>query len=386
MRVLITVNTYRPHVDGVQFVTTYLAEGLAKRGHTVDVVTYADKQSPVGEEEINGVRVLRWDAATVHMFHKGDKKGYQAYLLTHQADYDVLLQVGTQAALTDWALPILRKLRIPKALHIHSVWDFKVHAYDRDTVKHLLMKLIGNARWAAHFIRNRRSFGRYDRILQLHQADYSVAFMKRLCGKDSVILTNAVEDAFFLPGSKGADGHTVVYVANYSDMKNQKAAVDVFDKADLPQDWKLVLIGAKENGYVRELREMADRLRREKNRKIEILVGISREETIRRVRDADVFLMPSRREAFPISILEAMAAKTPFISTDVGIVKYLPGGIVTNDPQAQVSSLQRLAMDAAERMRLAEEGYQYASRHAVIDAKVQQLEQTLQELISRGNG
>ena len=386
MRVLITVNTYRPHVDGVQFVTTYLAEGLAKRGHTVDVVTYADKQSPVGEEEINGVRVLRWDAATVHMFHKGDKKGYQAYLLTHQADYDVLLQVGTQAALTDWALPILRKLRIPKALHIHSVWDFKVHAYDRDTVKHLLMKLIGNARWTAHFIRNRRSFGQYDRILQLHQADYSVAFMKRLCGKDSVILPNAVEDAFFLPGSKGANDHTVLYVANYSDMKNQKAAVHVFDQADLPENWKLVLIGAKENAYVGELRELAERLRREKKRQIEILVGISREETIRRVRNADVFLMPSRREAFPISILEAMAAKVPFISTDVGVVKHLPGGIVTNDAETQISSLKRLAQDAAERTKLGEEGYQYALRHATIDAKVQQLEQILQEMIAKGNG
>lgn len=385
MNVLITVNTYNPKVNGVQFVTSYLAEGLASRGHQVDVITYADKHLPV-EEAINGVHVRRWDAATVHMFHRGDKKGYRDYLLSHQSDYDVLLQVGTQSAMTDWALPVLKKLRIPKALHIHSVWDFQVHPYDRDSARRLLQKLIGNVRWACHFIWNRRHFARYDRILQLHEKDYSVPFMKRLCGKDSDILTNAVEDAFFLPGSKGADGHTVVYVANYSDMKNQKAAVDIFDKAELPQDWKLVLIGAKENGYVRELREMADRLRREKNRKIEILVGISREETIRRVRDADVFLMPSRREAFPISILEAMAAKTPFISTDVGIVKYLPGGIVTNDPQAQVSSLQRLALDAAERMRLAEEGYQYASRHAVIDAKVQQLEQTLQELISRGNG
>ena len=39
MRILFTVNTYLPKHDGVQFVTKYLAEGLVKKGHIVDLIT-----------------------------------------------------------------------------------------------------------------------------------------------------------------------------------------------------------------------------------------------------------------------------------------------------------------------------------------------------------
>lgn len=39
MRILVTVNTYYPMLDGVQAVTDYLTTGLAQRGHQITVVT-----------------------------------------------------------------------------------------------------------------------------------------------------------------------------------------------------------------------------------------------------------------------------------------------------------------------------------------------------------
>lgn len=109
MNILFTVNTYKPHLDGVQFVTSYLAEGLAARGHRVELITYAVKGA-AEEETINGVHVIRRDVRTVHMRHLGDKKGYQSYILSRQNEFDAIINIGTQSALTDWMLPIIKKL------------------------------------------------------------------------------------------------------------------------------------------------------------------------------------------------------------------------------------------------------------------------------------
>ena len=152
MKILYTVSTYNPHTDGIQFVTSYLAEGLVKRGHSVDLVAYeypdlTDKK----EEVINGVRVIRYPVKTVHMMHKGDKVGYQQFILDNQKNYDVMVNVGSQTALTDWLLPIIDKITIPKVLHLHSVWDFGLHKTDFESFKTFASKMLGYIRWGIYF-------------------------------------------------------------------------------------------------------------------------------------------------------------------------------------------------------------------------------------------
>lgn len=380
MRIVFTVSTYLPSLNGIQFVTTYLAEGLVKKGHSVDVITYGKKQPSIEEEWINGVKVIRWNASTTHMIHRGDKKGFQNYILEHQKDYDVMIQVGTQTALTDWALPILHKITIPKILHLHSVWNFKMNNHIFTSVKALVLKLAGNVRWGCYFFKNRNNFKLYDEIIQLHEKDYSIDFMKKLSGKDSIILHNAVDKEFFCHGDCQKE-KSIIYVANYSDMKDQKKALEVFKKANLPRDWKMVLIGSKDNNYVDELRSMANAIKKEKDVQIDLLVGISREDTIRHIKNSSIYLMTSRLEAFPISISEAMAAGIPYISTDVGIVKYLPGGVICNDTEQLVKSLENFVFNEDERNRVGMEGYQFAEKNFLIESKVIRLEKILNNLV-----
>ncbi|MFM7068261.1 MAG: glycosyltransferase family 4 protein [Actinomycetes bacterium] len=74
----------------------------------------------------------------------------------------------------------------------------------------------------------------------------------------------------------------------------------------------------------------------------------------------DVYLLPSRLEAFPITIMEAMQAGVPVVATDVGSVREAAEDGVTGyvvpvgDVEAMAGAVRSLAADDAQRTRMAE--------------------------------
>lgn len=60
MRILFVAPSYYPHVGGVEYVVKSIAERLAKAGHEVSVLAGEAEAEAPREEEINGVRVVRW--------------------------------------------------------------------------------------------------------------------------------------------------------------------------------------------------------------------------------------------------------------------------------------------------------------------------------------
>lgn len=384
MKILYTVSTYNPHTDGIQFVTSYLAEGLVKRGHSVDLIAYeypdlTDKK----EEVINGVRVMRYPVKTVHMMHKGDKEGYQKWIIDNQKNYDVMINVGSQTALTDWLLPVMDQIKIPKVLHLHSVWDFGIHKTDFASFKIFASKMFGNLRWGGYFLKYKKAFQTYDVVLQLHNKDYAYNFFKRKYGVESRVLENAAEDDFFEIEHVKKE-KVIINVSNYGRMKNQLDTIKTFEKSSLSDEWKLVFIGSKKTSYYQELENYCKNiLDPAKRDSIVLHVGLKREQVKEYVKSGSIYMTNSLKEAFPISILEAMAAGVPYISSDVGIVKYLGGGIVPNTQAEFVQSLERLAADDAYRKRLGEEGRREACEKYKISKKVEQLEAILDSLTSK---
>lgn len=389
MKILFTVHTYYPNKDGVQFVTEYLAEGLVKRGHQVDVLTYmyADRSS-IKSEAHNGVNIIRWEAKTVHTFHKGDKIGYQQYVISHQQDYDVMINVGTQTALTDWLFPIFDKITIPKVLYIHSIWDFEIHDTDKQSVSTLAKKLWANYRWKRYYRKYADVFKAYDAVTQLHKQDYSYRLFKEWYGIESHIFENAADNVFF--ESKGEKpknfpNHYIINVSNYNDRKNQKECIKLFYDSKVGNDWGLVLIGSNRNAYYDLLVEYDAQRRKELGLKkgekeVQLLYGVDRPVTCEYIKQADIFLMTSSWEAFPISLTEAMASGVPFVSSNVGIVKHLIGGAVGDDEKERLKLLNSLITNEGLRKEYSDKGHVFALEHFNVDAKVLQLEKLIENI------
>ena len=384
MRILYTVSTYNPHVDGIQFVTSYLAEGLAKKGHSVDLIAYEYPElTKVKEEDINGVHVIRLPVKTVHMRHRGDKEAYQRLIVENQDKYDVMINVGSQTAYTDWLLPIMDQIHIPKILHLHSVWEFKFHKWDFASFKTFASKAVGNVRWSGYFNRYEKAFKQYDAILQLHKEDYGYKFFKKKYGIDSTVLENAAEEFFFDIDNVKKEKY-ILNVSNYCKRKNQLECIKAFADSDISDEWKLVLVGSRDNSYYKMLKEYcATKLSPEKRDRIILHVAIPRNQVIDLVKKSSIYMMTSTWEAFPISLLEAMAAKVPFISSDVGVVTHFSGGVVVHGHKDTVEKLTRMAEDEEYRESLGELGRAEACEKYNINKKVDQLESLIFSLISK---
>jgi len=59
MKILMAIDYYRPHVSGLTLYAEHLAEGLARRGHSVRVLTHRHPPDLPKESEENGVGVVR---------------------------------------------------------------------------------------------------------------------------------------------------------------------------------------------------------------------------------------------------------------------------------------------------------------------------------------
>jgi glycosyltransferase involved in cell wall biosynthesis len=88
---------------------------------------------------------------------------------------------------------------------------------------------------------------------------------------------------------------------------------------------------------------------------------LGHEELLSAMREADIFLLPSRGEGFPNALVEAMASGLACIATPVGAIPEIVGaggGIIVppRDPAALWDALSRLVQDAGQRRDIADRG------------------------------
>jgi D-inositol-3-phosphate glycosyltransferase len=119
-------------------------------------------------------------------------------------------------------------------------------------------------------------------------------------------------------------------------------ALDAVETSGI-QDLDLVFIGSEMNDYGLLVRKRAESMcRTGRLGSIQVLNGVSKAALRAAYRAADVSLCTSKWESGPMIVLESMAAGTPFISTDVGFVRTLAGGLIAKDARDMGDKLRQL--------------------------------------------
>lgn len=377
MKIIITVNTYYPLKDGVQMVTEYHAENLAKRGHEVLIFTpnYGNKN----EENHNGVKIVRVDAKTKHAIYYGKSKEYIKKLLDETKNADALINVCTQNPLTDWCFDILNKINCKKILYMHGMYDLRWNRSTISNIKDLGHKIWNNIRWGLYYAKLKKNLNLYDKIIQLHKFDYAYEYFEKKYNLNCKIIENAAENIFFEKDTANSKSEYAVCVANYIPRKNQEFVLKAFYKSNIDKNFGLVLIGSNNSKYYQKILNINNNLELQYGkRNVQILYNLSRKDTIEYIKNAKVYLLGSKWEAFPISIVESMAAGVPFISTNVGCVKNMPGGITVNNEKEMSYWLEIFLNDNVLRDYYGRIGNTYATEHMSIDKKVDELEKILE--------
>lgn len=378
MKILFAVENYYPKVSGVPNVTKYLCEGLAAKGDNVAVAT-CKHDLLLEEDSLNGVNIYRFDLSiTLLKKYSGDLKKYIDFVKSYQPD--ILFLVCSQCITTDVLLPHLRELSRVKVFYSHGFSGLKLRPF---SIKDTFVHTIGNTYNFFRLKKYYKSFSRY-----LSDIDYAICLSAVDSGKMLLekhtkvfVINNAADKDFFLLDEAKENNSLSKYVslvnnkyllsvANYTSIKNQKLLLREFYLANR-MDMAMIFIGSTVNPYYNSLLKY-NCICQEKygKREVHFLHNVERRDIPNIVSDASLYLVGSDWEEFSISLIEAMAVGTPFISTDVGNARILPGGIVVEKHEIHIA-INKLLDSPLELKRLCNEGMYYArancQQHIAID-------------------
>ncbi|HUA67286.1 MAG TPA: glycosyltransferase family 4 protein [Candidatus Saccharimonadales bacterium] len=364
MKILITTFTYPPNRDGVAEHSTVLANGLARRGHAVTVATEfhpdrkldaLDANPRVEQFKISGL--ANWRIGI-----RGETVAYQKFL--HNYKGDLILFSCWDVWSTSLALPQANSLKTRKVLVSHG---FANHIWNRH---HQFPWGLGQ--WIGGWplvLKLPFDMRKLDQLVTLsHRCDFDRFFdnwVARATGyrKRSIIPNGAFAEEFIgdLPDFRAefgiGSGSLLLNVANYCDRKNQIMLLRAFRQAQL-DGATLVLIGSEFNDYAIRLKQLDAELQRTYPAgHVLLLEKLTRVQTCAAFRSADLFVLSAKAETQPIALLESMASHTPFLSTDVGCVEELPGGIVVHSEQEMIEKMKLLVANPTLRKQLADEGW-----------------------------
>jgi L-malate glycosyltransferase len=361
VNILHTVELYSPSVGGAQEVVKQISERLVARGHQVTVAT--TKLANRTSRSLNGVRVEEFGVSgNAVRGYRGERRRYQEFLI--ESNFDIMMNYAAQQWTADLAFPILDRIRYRKIL---APCGFSALSYEQ----------------YRHYFENIPDVLRkYDQLI-FHSNTYQDTQFARehKIGHFVVIPNGASEEEFGVVDSSfrrrygiGDDVPLLLTVGSHTGVKGHRTAIDAFIRARIGPS-VLVIVGntVLGQGCLNECLKLARRVRAlSLGKKRVLVIDPVRADVVAAYHSANLFLLCSNIECSPIVLFEAMASRTPFVSSACGNAEEIaewsngglivpsmrrPDGFTTAEPAAVARRIEEVLSNLQKRCSLADAGY-----------------------------
>jgi len=285
-------HTYYPHIGGVETHVEEISTRLVKRGLQVEVLTTDPSGRLPTEETLNGVKVRRfksWAPNEAYYFSQGLRK----YLMKKSSEYDVIHAHGYHSFPALFAAEAKGRNKLVFTPHYHG----SGHTLFRSLL-HRPYKFLG-----------KKIFKRADKIICVSNYEKGLVFKHfKIEEEKTVVIPNGIKlDEFKSVKKRSKDYKIALYVGRLEKYKGVHHLIRAMPKLD--GDIFLEIVG---NGPYREpLTKLSRSLGLES--RVRFFQDLSRDELLQKYADSDVFVLLSEREAFGITVAEALASGIPCV-------------------------------------------------------------------------
>ena len=338
-----------------------LSKELAKMGHKVIVYTTdalkAKDRIRQAEEVIDGIEVRRFKNLSNTMAYNhniflspgiilGVRKGLKNFDIIHMHEYRTIQNIIVHR----YAM----KYGIPYVIQAHG-------SLPRVMAKKRLKQLYDNL-WGYKLLRDAL------RVIALTETEAEQYKSMGVSPDKIEIVPNGIDLAEFenLPErgefrreyGLGSDQRIILYLGRIHKIKGLDLLVKAFADLSKPlNDIKLVIVGP-DDGYLPSLKKLTADL--EISDKVLFTGPLYGQEKLKAYVDADVYVLPSVYETFPVAVLEACACGTPIILTDrcgiADVIEGQAGLVVPYDREQLQHALLHMLDDDKMRLRFGERG------------------------------
>jgi glycosyltransferase involved in cell wall biosynthesis len=337
MRIALVCDWYLPRIGGIESYLRDLARALLAHGHEPEVIT-ATPGAPV----VDGVTVHRlplprlpgWDV----IFAPRTVERVRELLAT--GNFDLVHGHSLYSPLAHVTMMLAWRMGIPSVLSSHSLLrPAGVLGFD------LCNGLAGWARWP----------GELTAVSSLAAAEARVA-----SGRERVhVLPNGIDAPPAIAALDASHGRapTVISVMRLTRRKQPLELLRALSRIDalVPERRRPRLIVVGDGPLFGELERLAQRLGLRD--RVDLVGAVPRLEARKLLARADVFALPTVKEAFGIAVLEARAAGLPVVamrtSGAADLVEHEKEGLLADGPHDFAACLARLLTDEPLRAKLA---------------------------------
>ncbi len=293
MRIIQICPTYLPDIGGIATHVKELSEKLVKMGHHVEVVCTDPSQKLPREQNINGVRVLRFRALApkgAYFFSPG------MYFHLRSAEYDVMHAHNYHSFQALFAAAAKKKRFIftPHTFGFSkSPFKYLLHMFYRPVGTYIFKEadiVISTARFERDWLL--RTF----RIPE-SKLIYIPLPINLPAAKVYVPRKTIKRIGYF--GRLSIEKNLKVLISAFKLLKDKYSTIGLFIAGDGPMRKDL-------EDYARDINDVA------------FLGRLPQAELDTFIEQLDIFVLPSRFEVSPRAVIEAMARNIPVVTTPVG--------------------------------------------------------------------